>query len=172
MLRLHSRPIGSSSPASPPRPSSLRSDPAGFHEIKHDGYRLMGLQTSERMRLLTRSRTASALLKRAEVEGPAGPQAGPPEGPRKPSWTRPRLMPTFQVGEGTLGRHGHPPPNGGLADFDAELEQFPMDAGRRHNGLALLMRRIKPGAALNARNNPRQGQSRDNRRKIRQAGRT
>jgi hypothetical protein len=99
-------------------------------------------------------------------------QAGPPEGPRKPSWTRPRLMPTFQVREGTLGRHGHPPPNGGLADFDAELEQFPMDAGRRHNGLALLMRRIKPGAALNARNNPRQGQSRDNRRKIRQAGRT
>jgi hypothetical protein len=37
----------------------------------------------------------------------------------------------------------HPAPNCGLADLDAELEQFPVDAGRAHNGLALLIPRIK-----------------------------
>src|SRR5262249_41692809 len=31
---------------------------------------------------------------------------------------------------GDLGSSGHPAPNRSLADFDAELEQFPVDAGR------------------------------------------
>jgi hypothetical protein len=31
---------------------------------------------------------------------------------------------------GDLGTPRHPPPNCGLADLDAELEQFPVDAGR------------------------------------------
>jgi hypothetical protein len=44
---------------------------------------------------------------------------------------------------GNLGTPRHPAPNRGLADLDAELEQFPMDAGAPHNGLALLMRQIK-----------------------------
>jgi hypothetical protein len=41
-----------------------------------------------------------------------------------------------------LGRQGHPSSNCGLADLDAELEQFPVDAGRPHSGLSLLIRRI------------------------------
>ena len=48
----------------------------------------------------------------------------------------------FEQGQ-DLGTPRHPPPNCGLADLDAELEQFPVDAGCPHNGLALLMRRIK-----------------------------
>jgi hypothetical protein len=42
-------------------------------------------------------------------------------------WLRRKLR---QVGEGDLGAPRHPTPNSGLADFDAELEQFPVDAGR------------------------------------------
>lgn len=34
-----------------------------------------------------------------------------------------------QVGEGSLGRHGRHPPDRGLADLDAELEQFAVNAG-------------------------------------------
>src|SRR5712692_11763492 len=41
-------------------------------------------------------------------------------------WLRRKVR---QVGEGT-GTPRHPPPNGGLADLDAELQQFPVDAGR------------------------------------------
>src|SRR5436190_8409204 len=45
---------------------------------------------------------------------------------------------------GGFGPPRHPSPNRGLADLDAELEQFPVDAGRApRDGLALLMQRIK-----------------------------
>src|SRR5262249_9558760 len=51
-----------------------------------------------------------------------------------------------------LTRHGgntrggtarHPPPNWGMPDLDAELQQFPWMGGPPHNRLALLMRRTK-----------------------------
>ena len=44
---------------------------------------------------------------------------------------------------GDLGTPRHPPPNCGLADLDAELEQFPVDAGRPPQRVGFVMRRIK-----------------------------